>query len=46
MKFIRAYIYAKLIWSYGGVPIIEEAYDINSDWSQVKEAHGMNVLLI
>lgn len=38
MKFIRAYIYAKLIWSYGGVPIIEEAYDINSDWSQVKRS--------
>lgn len=36
IKFIRAYLYAKLIWSYGGVPIIEEAYDINSDWSQVK----------
>ena len=36
MKFIRAYLYAKLIWAYGGVPIIEEVYDINSDWSQVK----------
>lgn len=36
MKFIRAYIYAKLIWAYGGVPIIEEAFDINSDWSQVE----------
>lgn len=36
MKFIRAYIYAKLIWAYGGVPIIEEAFDINSDWSQIK----------
>lgn len=36
IKFIRTYLYAKLIWSYGGVPIIEEAYDINSDWSGVK----------
>lgn len=36
IKFIRAYLYAKLIWSYGSVPIIEEAYDINSDWSGVK----------
>lgn len=36
VKFIRAYLYAKLIWAYGGVPIIEDAYDINSDWSQVK----------
>lgn len=38
MKFIRAYIYAKLIWSYGGVPLIDEVYDINSDWSQVKRS--------
>ncbi|MBX3255989.1 MAG: RagB/SusD family nutrient uptake outer membrane protein [Chitinophagaceae bacterium] len=36
MKFVRAYVYAKLIWSYGSVPIIEDAYEINSDWSQVK----------
>jgi hypothetical protein len=36
IKFIRAYLYAKLIWAYGGVPIIEEVYDISSDWSQVK----------
>lgn len=38
MKFVRAYIYAKLIWAYGGVPIIEEVYDINSDWSQLKRS--------
>ena len=31
MKFIRAYIYAKLIWAYGGVTFIEEAFDIKSD---------------
>lgn len=36
MKFIRAFIYFRLIRSYGGVPIIEEAFDINSDWSGVK----------
>lgn len=36
MKFIRAYIYAKLIWAYGGVPVIEDVYSINSDWSKVK----------
>lgn len=36
MKFIRAFIYFRLIRSYGGVPIIEEAYDINSNWSNVK----------
>lgn len=36
IKFLRAYTYAKLIWAYGGVPIVEEAYSIDSDWSQVK----------
>lgn len=36
IKFIRAYLYAKLIWGYGGVPIIEEVYDINSSWTGVK----------
>lgn len=36
MKFIRAFIYFRLIRSYGGVPILEEVYDINSDWSKVK----------
>lgn len=36
MKFIRAFIYFRLIRSYGGIPIIEDAYDINSDWSDVK----------
>lgn len=36
MKFIRAFIYFRLIRSYGGVPIIEEVFDINSDWSGVK----------
>ena len=27
MKFIRAFIYFRLIRSYGGVPIIKEVYD-------------------
>lgn len=38
MKFIRAFIYAKLIWSYGGVPIIKEVYTTNSDWSLVERS--------
>lgn len=36
MKFVRAFIYFRLIRSYGGVPILEEVYDINSNWSDVK----------
>lgn len=36
IKFIRAFIYFRLINSYGGVPIIETVYDTQSDWSNVK----------
>jgi hypothetical protein len=36
IKFIRAFIYAKLIWNYGGVPIIEQAYSISDDLTGVK----------
>lgn len=32
MKFIRAFIYFQLLRFYGGVPIIEEIYDIDSDF--------------
>lgn len=31
MKFIRAFIYAKLIWSYGGVPIIDYLFELNQE---------------
>jgi len=36
VKFLRAFVYAKLIWNYGGVPIIEKAYDISNDLTGVK----------
>lgn len=29
VKFLRAFVYAKLIWNYGGVPIVEKVYNIN-----------------
>lgn len=32
LKFLRAYIYANLIWSYGGVPIITKVYELNEDY--------------
>ena len=35
-RFLRAYYYFELVKRYGGVPIIKEVYDINSDWSNVK----------
>ncbi len=28
VKFLRAFAYAKLIWNYGGVPIIEKAFSL------------------
>ncbi|MEO5891129.1 MAG: RagB/SusD family nutrient uptake outer membrane protein [Ferruginibacter sp.] len=29
VKFLRAFVYAKLIWNYGGVPIIEKAFTLD-----------------
>lgn len=37
-KFIRAFIYAKLIWNYGGVPIIEKVFLIGDDFNGIKRA--------
>lgn len=31
MKFLNAYIYANLIWRYGGVPIITHSYSLGQD---------------
>src|SRR5665648_136371 len=39
MEFIRAYIYARLLWFYGGVPIIEELFDMNSDFSIARNTY-------
>lgn len=33
VKFLRAYIYANLLWCYGGVPIITRVYGLNEDYS-------------
>lgn len=37
-KFIRAFIYARLIWNYGGVPILEKVYTISDDLLGLKRA--------
>lgn len=29
VKFLRAFVYAKLIWNYGGVPIIDKSFTLN-----------------
>ena len=31
VKFIRAFVYAQLIWNYGGVPIVEKGFDLSDD---------------
>jgi len=36
VQFLRAFVYAKLIWNYGGVPIITQAYTINETLTGVK----------
>lgn len=33
MSFIRAYLYANLLWRYGGVPIITNVFQLNGDFS-------------
>jgi hypothetical protein len=33
MEFLRAYIYANLIWNYGGVPLITKVFKLNEDYS-------------
>lgn len=33
LKFLRAYMYANLIWCYGGVPVITQVYQLNEDYS-------------
>lgn len=32
LKFLRAYVYANLLWCYGGVPIITKVYELNEDY--------------
>lgn len=33
MKFLRANLYANLIWRYGGVPIITKVFELNDDFT-------------
>lgn len=33
MKFLRAYLYANLIWRYGSVPLITGVFELNGDFS-------------
>ena len=39
MKFIRAFVYANLIWRYGGVPIITKVYELNEDYTLSRNSY-------
>jgi len=39
MKFIRAFVYANLIWCYGGVPLITKVYQLNEDYSVQRNSY-------
>lgn len=39
MKFIRAFIYANLIWRYGGVPIIANVFELGEDYSVTQSSY-------
>lgn len=39
MKFLRAYVYAKLINFYGGVPIMENALGLNDDFNLPRDSY-------
>jgi hypothetical protein len=39
MKFLRAYIYANLIWRYGGVPIITKVFGLHDDFKVTRSSY-------
>ncbi len=39
MKFIRSYVYANLIWRYGGVPLITNVFDLNEDYTVSRDSY-------
>lgn len=40
MKFIRAWIYANLIWRYGDVPLITNLFELNQDYKVTRDSYG------
>jgi len=39
MKFLRAFVYAHLIWRYGGVPIITDVFELGGDYSVTRSSY-------
>lgn len=40
MKFLRAFVYANLIWRYGGVPLITKVYELNEDYTLSRDSYA------
>ena len=40
MKFIRAWIYANLIWRYGDVPLITDLFELNQDYNVKRDSYS------
>ena len=40
MKFIRAWIYANLIWRYGDVPLITDLFELNQDYKVKRDYYS------
>ena len=40
MKFIRAWIYANLIWRYGDVPLITNLFELNQDYKVKRDSYS------
>lgn len=39
MRFLRAYIYANLIWRYGGVPVITKVFGLHDDFKVSRSSY-------
>lgn len=46
MKFLRANLYANLIWRYGGVPIITKVFELNDDFAVSRASYDECVSFI
>lgn len=46
MRFLRAYIYANLIWRYGGVPIITHVFGLHDDFKVTQSSYDACVKFI
>ncbi len=46
MKFMRAFLYSHLIWRYGGVPIIEKAFELNDNFYVERKSYDQCVSFI